>query len=513
MKYIITIIFVFIIYTAVTSAQTEWYTQNSGTNNFLFDVHFTDQNSGWVCGQGGIILHTSDGGINWETQDPPPSNYYSGIHFVDDQNGWSVGYAGRIIHTSDGGNNWFLQATPTQYSISDLYFIDANTGWTVGGKARTFTDPVREILHTTDGGSSWSIQYSGSNEDPLGTVYFVDENNGWAVGSMSTIMQTTDGGNNWSIQMSGTGYEFTDVYFINSDTGWVVGQDLSVQHFAVIFKTIDGGTTWDYQTFGSGDSFTGIQFVNDTEGWVVGGTNTETIILHTTDGGANWTPDNPGTSNFLSGLHFVDENNGWAVGFNGTIIHTDNIVPVELSAFAAKVIKDNVKLIWETSTETNNSGFEIQRSDKSGSYRQIGFVPGHGTSLETQKYSFTDKNVPAGNYSYRLVQLDLDGTRNNSESVKIEIAGSYPYEYKLFQNFPNPFNPATLIKYSIPAEGKVKLRIFNSIGEEITTLVNEFKQAGNYEVNYNAAGLASGVYYYRLETDNFVSMKKMILLK
>lgn len=505
--------FVLILFTVVASAQNEWQTQNSGTNNVLFDVHFADVNSGWVCGLGGIILHTSDGGINWGTQTAPPANYYSSIFFSDDQNGWAAGYASRIIHTSDGGINWSLQSSPTQYGISDLYFTDANTGWTVGGKGRTFTDPIREILHTTNGGNSWSIQYSAGNEDPLGAVYFLDDQNGWAVGSMSTIMHTTNGGNNWMIQMSGTGYEFHDVYFVNQNTGWVIGEDLSLDHYAVIFKTTDGGVTWDFQTFGTDESFQGIQFVNDQTGWVVGGTNTEAIILHTTDGGDNWAAQSPGTTNFLSALHFADEINGWAVGFDGTITHTENVVPVELTTFAANVTGNDVNLIWETATETNNSGFEIQRTGNEESFTQIGFVAGNGTSLETIRYSFNDTNIPAGQYSYRLVQIDFDGTRHTSKTVKVQISGSRPEEYTLSQNYPNPFNPSTLIKYSIPENGLVRLRIFNSIGAEITTLVNEFKTAGKYEASFNAQNLANGVYYYRLETNNFSSTKKMILLK
>lgn len=512
-RYRIIPFFILILFTVMTRAQNDWVLQNSGVNNVLFDVHFTDDNSGWVCGLSGIILHTSDGGINWETQSAPPVNYYSSIFFTDDQNGWAAGYAGRIIHTSDGGSSWNIQTSPTSYGITDLGFTDANTGWTVGGKGRTFTDPIREIYHTTDGGNSWTLQYYGSNEDPLGSVYFLDDQNGWAVGSTSTIMHTTDGGSNWTFLMSGPGYQFEDVYFVNPDTGWVIGEDLSVQHYAVVFKTVDGGATWDIQNFGMNESFAGIQFVDDLTGWIVGGTNTESIILHTTDGGENWTSQSAGTSDFLIALHFPDEINGWAVGFNGTIIHTENVVPVELTAFTADVTENDVNLRWVTATETNNSGFEIQRSDEDGAFEQIGFVDGNGTTTEAKTYSYKDKNTPAGIYSYRLVQIDFDGTRNILKPVKVEISGTVPYKYELSQNYPNPFNPSTSIKYSIPADGNVKLRIFNSVGEEITTLVNEFKGAGNYEITFNARDLASGVYFYRLETDNFNSIKKMILLK
>jgi photosystem II stability/assembly factor-like uncharacterized protein len=324
MKFATSIFFSIILLTSISHAQSGWYTQNSGTDRFLFDVHFVDQNNGWVCGQTGTVLHTTNGGVTWTIQNAPANNGYYCIYFVNNLTGWAVGSSGssEFIHTTDGGNTWVMQTSPTPNSTSDVYFLNADTGWAVGGKPRTFTDPIRDISYTTNGGATWTAQYSASNEDPLGEVYFIDENQGWAVGSMSTIMHTSDGGSNWSFQMSGTGYEFNDVYFVNPDTGWVVGEDLSIQHYAVIFKTMDGGNTWDFQTFGSDTSFQGIQFVNDSTGWIVGGSNTTAVILYTNDGGTTWIPQNPGTSNFLSEFYFTDVNNGWAVGFDGSIVHT-----------------------------------------------------------------------------------------------------------------------------------------------------------------------------------------------
>jgi photosystem II stability/assembly factor-like uncharacterized protein len=506
-------LFVLILFTTITFAQSGWYGQNSGTNKYLFDIHFVNQNTGWACGQTGTILYTSDGGDDWTDLNAPPINYYSGIHFVDETTGWVVGFGGRVQRTTDAGVTWTVQNTPTQYNISDVQFVNTNTGWTVGGKARTFTDPIREILCSSNGGATWTTQYFVSNEEPLASIYFLDENYGWAVGAMSTIMKTSDGGNNWTIQMSGTGYEFEDVYFINRDTGWVVGQDLSLQHYAVIFSTVDGGTTWSSQTFGSDDSFQGVYFVDKNNGWVVGGSNNEAIILYTSDGGTNWIQQTANTSNLLSAVNFSDENNGWAVGVNGTIIHTETTIPVELNSFAANVLNDNVNLFWETATETSNSGFEIQRSGLNKDYKKIGFVVGNGTTLEITKYSFTDKDVPAGNYYYRLVQIDLDGTRNTHNPVRVNVITSQPEEYSLSQNFPNPFNPSTKINFSIPTESFVSLKVFNSLGEEIETLFAEELNAGSYKYDWNAINLPSGIYFYRLQAADFMETKKMMLLR
>ena len=501
------------LFTSAIYAQNVWNQQNSGVSNVLYEVQFVDENSGWICGHGGVILHTSNGGIDWESQSVPPSNFYGTIFFTDSLTGWSAGYASRIIHTLNGGTSWSLQSTPTDYGISDIFFTDGNTGWTVGGKARTFTDPIKEIMHTTDGGNTWSLQYSGSNEDPLAAVYFLDDQNGWAVGNTSTIMHTTNGGNNWNFQMTGPGYQFGDVFFINENTGWVVGEDLSLNHYAVIFKTTDGGANWDFQTFPSGQSFQAVQFINESTGWVVGGDNDNAYILNTTDGGTNWTYQDAGTNNFLSSVCFPDGINGWAVGFDGTIVHTQYVVPVELTSFNAAVDQGNVNLIWETSTETNNSGFEIQRAADKNKYEQVGFVQGSGTTTKSKQYSYVDKNLSRGVYSYRLVQVDFDGTRQILHAVNVEISNTVPEGYTLFQNYPNPFNPTTTIKYSIPSDGNVNLKIYNSAGEEVSTLINEFKTAGNHKISFNARKLASGVYYYRLQTDAFSSTKKMLLLK
>jgi hypothetical protein len=193
------------------------------------------------------------------------------------------------------------------------------------------------------------------------------------------------------------------------------------------------------------------------------------------------------------------------------ILDNMQVIPVELISFTANVKNGRVELNWQTATETNNRGFEIQR--KGFEWKKIGFVAGNGTVSELQKYSFIDKNVQSGYYFYRLTQIDFDGTRHYSEIVKVDNTGHIPRDYRLYQNFPNPFNPATVIKYSIPVNGNVKLSIFNSVGEKIITLVNEVKEAGNYKVSFDARNLSTGVYFYTLEAGKFISSKKMILLK
>ena len=188
-------------------------------------------------------------------------------------------------------------------------------------------------------------------------------------------------------------------------------------------------------------------------------------------------------------------------------------LPVELSSFTAKASNDQVHLRWETKTEVNNFGFEIERASTSPvqEWIKIGFVEGNGNSNSPKEYSFIDKNVLSGNYAYRLKQIDTDGQFKYSPEVNVVV--EVPTDYALEQNFPNPFNPSTTIKFSIPEAGMVKLTIFDLLGQEVKILVDEPRQAGSYTELFNASGLNSGVYFYELRVNELILTKKMQLLK
>jgi len=195
-------------------------------------------------------------------------------------------------------------------------------------------------------------------------------------------------------------------------------------------------------------------------------------------------------------------------------------VPVELISFTADVNENNVTLSWSTATETNNQGFEVQRSVSGGEYETITFVNGKGTTTEMQYYSYTDAGLTEGVYNYRLKQVDFDGTFEYSEAVMAEVV--IPKVYSLSQNYPNPFNPSTTINYSIKEKGLVTLKVFDILGNEVKTLVNEVQEPGKYAIKFGShsgesvndgRNLASGIYFYTLQAGDFVSTKKMILLK
>jgi hypothetical protein len=188
-------------------------------------------------------------------------------------------------------------------------------------------------------------------------------------------------------------------------------------------------------------------------------------------------------------------------------------LPVELSAFSAAVLRPNeVKLSWRTETEVKNYGFEIQRRGfNDNEWTKIGFVAGSGNSNSPKNYSFIDnKPLNGSRFNYRLKQIDSDGNYEFSNVIEAEII---PSEYILNQNYPNPFNPVTTISYRISKESKVVIEVYNILGTEVVTIVNETKQPGYYEVELKGTNLSSGTYFCRMTAGDFVDVKKMILMK
>ena len=213
-----------------------------------------------------------------------------------------------------------------------------------------------------------------------------------------------------------------------------------------------------------------------------------------------------------TGGHFVLYYNIGSTVMCSKHVFVNDPSPVELASFYSNVSKNNSHLNWSTYTESNNSGFEIQRFAIDQNMITLGFVNGAGNSTETKSYAFEDRNLPSGIYQYRLKQIDFNGNFEYfelSEAVTIGV----PEKFFLEQNYPNPFNPVTSIVYGIPEAGNVKLKVFDMSGKEINALVNETKDAGYHTAKFDASGLASGAYIYRIESSGYISVKKMVYLK
>ena len=198
------------------------------------------------------------------------------------------------------------------------------------------------------------------------------------------------------------------------------------------------------------------------------------------------------------------------------------VLPVELVNLAvvtAQSARNAVTVSWTTATETNNFGYEIERrliengSMQSSDWAAISFVPGKGTSTSPTKYSLTDEHLTPGKYSYRIKQIDKNGSFAYTDAKEVEV-GLAPKVFTLSQNYPNPFNPTTTIEFTLETDGHVLLKLYDAIGREVTTLVNEERKAGYYQsVTVDASRFGSGMYVYRLEGNGKVLTRKMLLVK
>jgi hypothetical protein len=198
----------------------------------------------------------------------------------------------------------------------------------------------------------------------------------------------------------------------------------------------------------------------------------------------------------------------------------DNSLPVELINFTAEIRNGNVYLDWQTATERDNYGFEVEREKvkTESEWEEIGFVPGYGNSNSPKKYSFVDKNPPDVKVGYRLKQIDMNGGFKYSDIIEINIGA--PTKFELLQNYPNPFNPSTTIQYSLPYASKIQLEIFDVLGQRVKVLVDKIEKVGLKRVVWNANNFASGVYFVRIYAvplsnrfKSFSTVKKMMLLK
>lgn len=196
----------------------------------------------------------------------------------------------------------------------------------------------------------------------------------------------------------------------------------------------------------------------------------------------------------------------FGIGSNGAL-------PVELTSFNAAVRNGMIDLKWETATEVNNYGFEIERKSATADWSKIGFVEGHGSTNSPKYYSYSDKPSGTGKFSYRLKQIDNDGAFEYSPIVEV-LVDNLPNGFVLEQNYPNPFNPETSIRFALKEDTKASLKVFNAMGEEVATLFDGIAEAGRYyDVKFSGNDLSSGFYIYKLVAGDYVSVKKMLLMK
>ncbi len=306
------------------------------------------------------------------------------------------------------------------------------------------------------------------------------------------------------------GTAFVSTYMNNNPGGTVITNSTATAPNGLIFTPSNVYHDKWYRITYDGNDWTGYSTYNISIdlGSLVFADPDALYIVKRTDQTGNWTcltTTRVGTVLTASGLGDFSD-----FGIGG-----DEALPVELSSFVSVISGNNVTLNWSTSTETNNAGFDIERSAVNGSWSKIGYVAGNGTSTVPHSYSYTDRSVASGTYSYRLKQVDFNGNFTYY-NLGNEVIIGVPEKFDLSQNYPNPFNPSTKINYALPVDGKVSIKLFDMSGKEVASLVNEVKTAGYHTVDFNASTLSSGVYFYRINVEgskNFVDTKKMMLVK
>lgn len=265
-----TLLFIFTFLT-ISYTHAQWIQQTSGVSDDLRDMSFINQNTGWIVGENGSILKTTNGGDNWETQNSGTTQNLRSVFFWDENLGFIAG-TDDLLATTNGGATWVYQWTLLT-PMNDIDFYNENTGWAVG--------TVGKILHTTNGGTNWEQQTSGTTEH-FSKMDFLDSDTGYVVGSNGTIRKTTNGGNSWLGLNSGTSQDLYGVDFINPGTAWVVGYNGTIKkttNYGLTFVTQDAGTTRDFNSVDFEVGLTGLR------GWVL----SPYKLYNSTNGGITWT--------------------------------------------------------------------------------------------------------------------------------------------------------------------------------------------------------------------------------
>ena len=391
----------------------------------------------------------------WVSQNSGVSVPLRGVYFSDSNNGIFVGDNSTVLRTTNGGNLWVKQTLPSSGLFVEDAYIFDDLTAIVVGD---------KVFRTTNGGTQWTQVVIPGNPSFSG-VDFVNSSLGYASSSSGKIYISTDGGLVWSEQSSNTTTFLTDISFADQNNGYAAGFG------GTIVYTQDGGKTWSPATTNTTNNLWGVCAVSSTIGYAVGGdgNGVNGNVLKTTDGGATWNSTIVDPNSVLTGIYFIDSDVGYVGGTK----------------------------IWKTIDGGQNWSMQ----------KDVG---------ETTVLFFTDSSTGyAGDHSGRIFKTTNGGT---TEVIQEEGLST---EFQLYQNYPNPFNPETKILFSISfgSNSKVSLRVYNLLGQEVATLLNTELSPGIYEVPFNATGLASGVYFYRLNVQSsgtqlsFVDTKSLIVLR
>ncbi|MCX6165124.1 MAG: YCF48-related protein [Ignavibacteriae bacterium] len=391
---------------------------------------------------------------------------------------------------------WNQLNTGTTFNLNKIQFLNSQTGW-AGGYQAISTQYV--LIETTNAGLNWVNQISNF---PFGnrviSLFFINANTGWIAGAEG-IFKTTNGGENYFTITNPSPIVY-DCYFINYSTGWTVG----LESIAKVCKTTNGGNNWISQSIniGSSEQLFYVHFENEMTGWCTG-TNT---IIKTTNGGINWISQPHPTVSLINRIFAISPEIAWVTA-SGTVLSTTNggtnwisrdiNANYAISAFFLNSNTGYVSTSPRNVFKTTNNGLNwiAQMTDTASALYSI-FFTSADTGFVCGSYGKIYKTINGGG---------VIGVKRIEENI--------PEKYNLFQNYPNPFNPTTNIRYQLTNNSLVNLRVFDILGKEVATLLNEKQAPGVYEVTFDGSGLSSGIYFYRIQAGDFSDTKKMLMIK
>jgi photosystem II stability/assembly factor-like uncharacterized protein len=515
-------------------AFSQWDDQSTPTSSTNWCIRAVNDTVVWAGAISGVVLRTTDGGTTWIERTEPEMNFRTyAIDAIDENICWITGTDEftrahmKIYKTINGGTSWSLQYDQPSQGIG-IRFFDADNGVAYG-------DPTGNwiILTTTDGGDNWNqvpeTNFPAAEKVSMSTVetgvpdmesngdhvWFVSYNGSDPVGNPNYVYHSTDRGYHWTkhpVDLSGGTSSGANVAFKNASDGVIAGDDGTRGY------TSDSGVTWSMIDQAS-DYFYSVVHVPNTDAFIAVG---DGKVVHITyDIGRTWTRYSPGSSSAYFLGADATETNAWACGGGGLVSVWNNSMPlpVEVIDFTASPTSSGTVLRWSTATETNNHGFDVERMTAQGWYK-IGFVKGSGNCTSPKSYCYMDARLNdvvgqasvSGTVAYRLKQIDNDG--KFVYSAVVEATGTTgPSSFTLKQNYPNPFNPSTIINFHIPENGHVAMKVFDLLGKEVATLIDEIKEAGSHSVLFDASLLSGGIYFYTLRSGNYSATKKLTLLK
>ena len=483
---------ILLLFTVLKNSNAQWVQKTNGMGNQ--NVHsLTVKDNKIFAGTGNGVYLSTDYGENWVQVGFPGGTVGSLTTYGN------IVFAGRntqgIFKTTNDGESW-LPTSLNQGSAGSFWI----SGDTIFAALWELNSGPTGVFMSTDSGDNWiSIGLSGIRTRAVvgsGSYIFAGSQN-----NSDGVFKSTDKGSSWILSLSNEAIWTLKANGSNIYAGTCFNYD-------GLYISTNYGASWTQTSLNFVNVLSILLYGNN----IIAGTGNQNGIYVSTDNGVSFISRNEGLINQGSGALCTLDNYIFAGTGSGGVYRRqlDELIPVELTTFTAAVQNEDVELSWSTATETNNQGFEVQRSRNNPEFITIGFVEGHGTTTEEHHYSFRDNDV-SGILRYRLKQIDFDGSYEYSDVVEVSV--NVPIVFSLEQNYPNPFNPSTKIRYSIPKSGQVKLSVFNLLGEEVAVLVNEVKEAGFHEATFNAYNLPSGTYFCKIENGGLITLMKMILMK